>query len=199
MATNISYENEFENFITTQQVSKNYFKVYKIDGNVKKKEEFKNNELENIIYYLDTSETESEAISSILTTYNSSKEFEIRSVENIGNYQRVTCKMFDSSGVFENFEIIKIYDNNGRIIYEKEEDEFNGVTTIDIRKYMYENEKEVFEFIYNNAGDLKLLKGVGSPFVPENNHSILSSEITNYFPNLLIDNLYYSNGDELPS
>lgn len=199
---NINFENRFEKPIPFQQVSstKVYYKVFEENGLTKKKEEHEKNIIVKILYYIGNNETEQQAISYILDTYSSLHYgFEIRTRENINNYIKEVHRFFSSSGVYEDFCEILLFNQN-ILIYEKEENTLNGVTDVNVRKY-YKNQEtnEEYEFLYKSNGELLAMRGgVVPPFVAENDYSISVEEIDFFFPNFLNSNPYYSNHDFLP-
>ncbi|WP_172279297.1 hypothetical protein [Chryseobacterium sp. LAM-KRS1] len=202
MAINIKFENEFEKLITFKQANyiDNYHKVFEENGIVKRKEEYKNNILVKVIYYLENTDTEQQAISKILNNYlNLSEGFEIRKVENIGIYRKELRRFFSSTGIYDNFQEIVLFNQQDLLIYEKEEETINGIVYYDTKKYYYgQTSKENYEFAYNQNGQLLSMRGIDPPFVAENDYSITFEEIEFFFPGFLSNNLYYINANILP-
>lgn len=200
MAINIKFENEFEKVITSQQMSniKNFHKVFEENGILKKKEEYKNNKIVKVIYYAVPDFNEQQIISNVLSNYSSLIDgFEIRVLENIGTYKKEVQKFFSSTGVFDNFLITLLFNQQNSLIYEKQEDIINGIAHYDLRKYFY-NLDEQYEFIYKMNGELSAMKGSNPPFVAENDFAISADEINVYFPGFLSNNPYYQNANLLP-
>lgn len=203
MAINIKYENNFEMPITSQQMQNtdNFYKVYIDNDLIIKKEEFENNTLIKLIYYRGSTESEQQAITNILNHYDSLKEgFEIRTVEIINNHKKETHRFFSSTGSYDNFFVTQLYNQYNLLVYEKEENEFNGIINTDIRKYyLDQSNDQQYEFLYDTNGQLLAMKGENPPFVPENDYTISAVEINLFFPNFLVANPYYNNAELLPT
>src|SRR5690606_17320255 len=124
------------------------------NNSIIKKEEFKNNTLIKLIYYLGSTETEQQAITNILNNYDSLKEgFEIRTVENINNYKKETHRFFSPTGVYDNLCITQLYNQYNWLVYEREENDFNGIVNTDIRKYyLDQSNDQKYEFLYDSNG-----------------------------------------------
>lgn len=202
MAINIKFENEFEKLITSQQVSSvnNFHKVFEENGILKKKEEYKNNLIVKVIYYTVPNFNEQQIISEILNNYPSLMDgFEIRVLENIGIYKKEVQKFFSATGIYDNFSITLLFNQENSLIYEKQEDIINGIADYDVKKYFYDSLlNDEYEFIYKVNGELSAMKGSYPPFVAENDFAIGANEITIYFPDFLTNNPYYQNANLLP-
>jgi len=202
MVISIKFENEFEKLITSQEVNSvnNFHKVFEENGILKKKEEYKNNIILKVIYYIGPNGNEHQVIAEILSNYSSLiGGFEIRILENIGTYKKEIQKFFSATGIYDNFLITLLFNQENFLIYEMQEDIINGVAHYDVRKYFYDSLlNDEYEFIYNGNGELSVMKGSYPPFVAENDFAISANEITIYFPGFLSNNPYYQNANLLP-
>ena len=167
-----------------------YFKLYKVDGLLKKIESYDNNQLEDIEYYI----SENESIDDVFM------EAGTNSLEIVTNlaYNQYTIKTIT-------------YYNNGAVVATDKEllykgmilcfSELNAIGEANLlfsRKYFYdENGEEQFNFSYNEDGSLRSFYGFSYPF-SEFNQSLPATDISTYFPNFLLDNPYYLNFDFLP-
>ncbi len=90
MSTTISYENEFNSSITEKQASMlgNFVRIIKNNNVIKIKEEYKNNELWNVVYY-----QENETVDQILAKYPVLSGIDIAKKTDIqGNYIKEETK-----------------------------------------------------------------------------------------------------------
>lgn len=181
-----------------EEASVYYDKVYEKNGLILKREQYNEDKLITVFYYLQNDETEKEAVETILKDYAGIEGLAVVKTENLNGYTKEIHKFYTSKGVDEEFYVISIFDHNNCMIYEKEESHFSGVCEAEIRKYYFENSKEVFEFVYDINGELSLMRGSESPFVAENNGSIPVSEIELFFPCFLEQNPYYKNAEMMP-
>lgn len=202
MTTDIRFETEFEKPLTFEQVesSLNFHKVFEINGKVFRKEEYKNNLLIKVIHYRDTSEDDLLILSDLVTCYPDLTWFEMRTTEQIGTYKKEIRRFLLSTGVYEDFQITLLLNEDGLLICEREDEIVNDVAQALTRKYYYDpvSKREEFEFIYGANGHLSSMRGAGSPFVAENDYSIRDSEIEFFFPGFLSEHPYYQNADLLP-
>ncbi len=200
MSEIIKYENEFATPVTVQQVQqlKSFYKVYQVGGTTKKKEQYKDNKITDVVYYLDVNESESQAASSIASQYQVA-HFEIRERETYGVYKIEKAKMYKGNGTYDNHKESEIFDAQGRLICEKIESLFNNVQTTETRKYFYDALQDVtYECLYNAGGTLTAMKGNRPPFVAENDYTIQAAEMSLYFPGFVTQNPYYANATFLP-
>jgi hypothetical protein len=193
----MSFENEFEAPVTDQEaeISDAYYKVFSVDGVIKKKEEYVKNELINVVYYLDVGETENQAVSFLASAYQPKYGFDIRHREDYDIYKKVTRRAYSPSGVFDDYTEILLYDAQNRCVYERIESIDNGILETTVRKYFYNKANEEFMFFYDNSGALLGVNGKDSPFVPENSHCIGVDEFSTYFPTFLANFPYYINSN----
>ena len=206
MATNIIFHNYFDKIISISQ-SKSldaFFKIYEIDGVLRKKETYKNSRLSYVQFYKAQNEIEIDLINSILGEYPG-LGFTIVETENLGNYRVENSRDYDSNGAFQNYSYTEMYNLEGKLIYYKEIDNFTGFNEIRIQKYLYnvvidDYEPEDLTFYYDDETlGLEEMGGKNPPFVPENWHTIKVDEMEMFFPNLLQSNPYYLNGNMLPA
>lgn len=202
MTTDIRFETEFEKPLTFKQAesSLNFHKVFEANGKVFRKEEYNNNLLIKVIHYLDTSEDDQLILSDLVTCYPDLTWFEIRTTEQIGPYKKEIQRFLLSIGEYEDFQITLLLNEDGLLIYEREDEIVNDVAQVMIRKYYYDpvSKREEFEFVYDVNGHLSSMRGTGSPFVAENDYSIGNSEIEFFFPGFLSEHPYYQHADLLP-
>ncbi|GEM_PF-1591172 len=200
---NISYENIFEEAITPGQAGHmpDYIKVIYSGNLVKIKEEYKNKQLTTVIYYLDPAEQESEGVDKVLQLYKEPIYFEIRSARFSGPYKIEDCRFYNKAGNFDDFQITKLYDQNNRLLYEKQSGIENNLSEQEVCKYYYlEGGSDYLICKYNpGTGYIMGISGGGSPpFVPENDHFIEVEAFPLYFPEFLEKNPYYCNDDMIP-
>ncbi len=192
MATTISYQNFYEEAITEQQLGalNEYYKVYSINGIVKKKEFYSNGELKELEYIKDQSEN----INDIFTALGTN-DLAITQFEQIGIYNIETCQGFHNGIKFGTEKFLRL---NDRIICEQLLDSNDNPKNKETMKYMYDNTgKEIYEFFYNTNGFLDFVNGHSYHF-SENGNSMEASEFLLYFPNFFADNPYYENANFLP-
>lgn len=197
MATTITFENEFEQPVTAQQMQllDSYHKVVTVDGLVKKKEEYANNQLTSLLYYLDAAETEAQAVSAVMAAYHPAEGFEIRKREAFGSLIKETNKAYSTSGVYQDYVETILLDNQGRQVYQKTESTHNTVTTVEVKKFYYDTAGKNFMLLYDNTNALLGMKGDDPPFVADNDYFIPVQDFPLYFPNFLTANPYYSNAN----
>ena len=91
MAISIRFINEFEKSFTSQQANNvnNFHKVFEENGILIKKEEYKNNIILKVIFYIGSNGNGQQVIAEILSSYLSLLGgFEIRILEKIGTYKK---------------------------------------------------------------------------------------------------------------
>jgi hypothetical protein len=181
-----------------EEASFYHYKVYEKNGTVMKREEYDQHKLLTVFYYLQDDETEQDAIEAIIKDYIGIDGFAVVKAEKINIYTKETSRFYTSEGIYEEFCITSLFDQDSCMIYEQEESYFKGVHDIETRKYYVEDSKEVFEFVYKNNGELTHMRGFDWPFDAENNGSITVSEIELFFPDFLPQHPYYKNADMVP-
>jgi antitoxin component YwqK of YwqJK toxin-antitoxin module len=192
MATTISYQNFYEEPITEQQLNalNEYYKVYSINGIVKKKEFYSNGELKELEYIKDQSEN----INDIFTALGTN-DLAVTQFEQIGNYNIETCQSFHNGIVLVTEKFLRL---NDRIICEQLFDSNNIPKLESTVKNLYDNSgKEIYEFYYNEGGSLDSVQGHTFHF-SENGNSMKASEFLLYFSNFFADNPYYANANFMP-
>lgn len=199
MAETIHYEDELERPLTPADAAeaKRHYNVYSVDGVVARKELYVGGRIEALVYFLRPGEGEADAIAHILRTY-SLAYFEIRTRELYGTYTHKKARMFRGDGRHDDFHTDELFDARGRLICERTESSWNDVIEIETRKYVYDDGVEAFEFLYDSSGALHAIRGAGSPFVPENNHTIEVPELHLWFPDLIAAHPYYATDVFLP-
>ncbi|MDV7699490.1 hypothetical protein N6B72_21475 [Chryseobacterium soli] len=181
-----------------EEASLYHYKVYEENGTILKREEYDEHKLLTVFYYLQDHETEQEAIETIGKDYAGIEGFAVVKTEKLNGYTKEVNRFYTADGIYDEFCITTLFDQNNCMIYEREESYFKGVHDIETRKYYIEDAKEVFEFVYKNSGELLLMKGFEPPFVAENNGSITVSEMELFFPDFLSQHPYYKNAEMIP-
>lgn len=181
-----------------EEASIYYDKVYEKNGIILKREQYDEDKLITVFYYLQNDETEKEAVETILNDYTGIEEFAVVKTENLNDYTIETQRFFTKEGIYDEYFVTCLFDHNNCMMYEKIESYFKGVLDVETRKYYFENSKEVFEFVYDINGELALMRGSESPFVAENNSSVPVSEIELFFPGFLDQNPYYKDIKMIP-
>jgi len=153
MAATISYENDLEQPITAVQMQQldRYIKVTTVAGLVKIKEEFYKNAVVYLIYYKDPSEL----TNTILETYNSIPDVEIRERQAEGNYTLVNAESYDRGILI--FKGTVVFDQEGREIYSSPIDAISNVHHFDeTNKYFYDpvTGEQMYVFWYGTNGAL---------------------------------------------
>ena len=146
----ISYENEFEKSVSSEQANllQNYIKVFSEDSLVKKKEEYKNGKIIHLIYYINPGET----LTNILSDNQYVNSIEIRERQIIGNYTRIDGLEF-FEGILQ-FKGISVLDFNGNEIYSSPVDPItNQHDYEETNKCFYDNNNEkLYVFWYGSNG-----------------------------------------------
>ncbi|KFF01828.1 hypothetical protein [Chryseobacterium luteum] len=143
-------------------------------------------------YSLKDYETEQEIASFLVKTFHET-DFTLIRTENMGDYRKEFSAGY-SKGKADEFYVTSLYDKNGRMIYEKEEDYFNGVSEIIIRKYYFDEQLQYnVELLYNRNGEFSAIENIN----PESPY-IYASEIDMLYPGFLVKNPYYKNSDMIP-
>jgi len=195
----IKHTDELDNLVTEQQLDelKNYYKLIYINNILKKKELYKNKTLFTIDYYLDTGETESQAITIIQSSYPSIP-FGIIEKSSHGTYNIEKERFFLDSGVFEDFDVETLFDDQGRIICEIETTHESPENDIETKKFIYDYEGyDELECTYDGDGNIEGVSGYGSPFASEYDIAPVS-DFPMFFPNFITDNPYYTGDTFLP-
>lgn len=196
MSTTISYENAFSNPITHQQITNldSYYKVYRINGNIKKKEFFNSRNVEFVLYYMDSFESEATILNDLHSEYPSS-EILLIYLEINSAYSVKIEKFFNSESNYEGKTKTILNANEQEICYVDFDE--NG-TIEEIKKFLYLENDTVLDFTYNiDNNNLISMSGNVSPFVAESPF-IRADQIDFFFPGLLIENTYYEDGTFLP-
>ena len=147
----VKYQNWLEEDIEHSPInsSEDYFKVYSVNGKVKKKEGFRNNEINHMIYYLDNNES----VENVLKRNSEISSIEIIEVETIGEYFKLMHSDYDNGQLFKTGSVSVIDKNNREIYCSSEicgEEETN--------KYYYDsNGKLLYTFWYYNKGSLSVV------------------------------------------
>jgi hypothetical protein len=193
MVTEIYYENGYDKPITEQQLGQmtDYNKAIKIDGALKLKEIFTKNNLVFISYYKDQNESETDAINFIITQY-SGIAFEIIDKSTSGAFTIETVKGYDKNGIWNQYELICLYDSQGRLIYEKESDDIEVL----IKKWYYSYLDQPLLCRYNE--DTGLIETVDLRSAEEE-YTLIEDFINCYMPDFLTNNPYYADATLLPS
>ncbi|MGN7866995.1 hypothetical protein [Chryseobacterium sp. 22458] len=202
MTADITFENEFEKAITSDEAAINlhFHKVFTVNAEVFRKEEYKNNILISVIHYLKADDNEQLILSELVNHYPDLDWFEIRIIEQIGVYRKEIQRFLLSTGAYEDFQITLLRNEDGLPIFEREDEIVDERSHSGTRKYYYDplSKQEKFEFIYKPDGHLSSMRGSEPPFVAENDYSIKYCEIEFFFPGFLSENPYYQNADLLP-
>lgn len=203
MTADITFENEFEKAITSDEAERSlhFHKVFTDNAGISRKEEYKNNLLLSVIHYLKADDDEKLILSELVNHYPVLDWFEIRTIEQIGAYRKEIQRFLLTTGAYEDFQITLLLNGGGLLIFERRDEIVDEVAHLEIRKYYYDpaSKQEKFEFIYNPDGHLSSMRGSESPFVAENDYLIADSEIEFFFPGFLSENPYYQNADLLPT
>nr|WP_315223702.1 hypothetical protein [uncultured Flavobacterium sp.] len=198
MAVVISYENESEKSITSTQVSflKKHIKVFSVDGLVKKKEEFKNGVIENLIYYKDSNES----ITTILSENQTISSIEIRERKFIGNFILIDHSDY-YNGVLE-FKDISVIDHNGNEIYSSP---INIVSNLhdyeETNKYFYDDTgKKLYTFWYGTNGQFGHMQShnpLHKDYINEFKHSFYLDELNTLEDFDWANMAYYHNAEPI--
>ncbi|KMQ63217.1 hypothetical protein ACM46_14915 [Chryseobacterium angstadtii] len=141
------------------------------------------------LYYLKDGESEEVAVSFLVKIFGEI-DFTLVKTEHIGEYRKEFSTAY-SKGKNDEFYITSLYDQNGVMIYEKEENYFKGTSEVVIRKY-YLDEKTNYqsELLYNAEGQFSAMenRNADSPY-------IYANEIETILPGFLAKNPYYKNSD----
>lgn len=196
MSTTISYENPFSNPIPHQQITNldSYYRVYRINGNRKKKEFYNSGNLELVLYYMDPIESEATILGNLHSEYPTS-EISLIYLEMNPVYSVKIEKFYNNESNYVGKTKTILNANDQEICYV----DFNKNGTIEeIKKILYVDNDSVLYFTYDiNNNNLISMSGNVSPFVAESQY-ISADQIDFFFPNLLIENPYYKDGTLLP-
>jgi hypothetical protein len=196
MSITVLYNDIDDQPVTLQQSGKlkEYKKVYLVNENIKKIEIYVDGVVDET-QYIKADDEDINDIFSVLGT---------NSVTVIIN-EEYKAYMIRTFLVYANGLIMHTVKNllsGNKIICNHEYDASGNLNHHFSEKYIY-NEKgfhigeEIFSFKYNADGTLNYISGRGYPF-SEHNPFLEASEITKYFPNLLINNPYYKDASFLP-
>ncbi|MDR2237831.1 MAG: hypothetical protein LBE92_17040 [Chryseobacterium sp.] len=146
MEFEIKYEDYFENEIDFNSINSNekYLKVYYKNGFIKKKEEYLNDKITHLIYYLD----ETENIKDVLKENVDISSVEIIELQKIGEYLKRTHRDYHS-GIKDEHNSISVIDSYNREIY------YNSIIggEEETNKYFYnKNGKKIYTFWYYKKG-----------------------------------------------
>lgn len=193
MATTVIYTNSYNEIIVEQQLSslKDYNKVYKLNGVIKKIESYYNGQFDRVEYFKEDNETLND-----IFTLAGTNSLLITQIELIGNYKIVNSFSY-IEGVNTHIEKHLLLNNKIICIHEQQ-----TAGQLYCEKYLFDSDEseigeEIFSFKYNVDGTLKNISGIGYPF-SNDNQTMDADKIPLYFPNLLIDNPYYANATFLP-
>lgn len=196
MSTKISFENSLSKPVTNQQVNSlnSYYKVFRANGTIKKKEFFNTGNLERVLHFMDSSETEATILSNLQSEYPTS-EISLVSEDIHSSYSVQSEKFFNTSGNYEGKTEVVI-DQNSREICYIDFDENNQIE--EIKKTLHSENDVIYYFSYDtNTYELISMSGNTSPFVAEFQY-ILADQIDFFFPDLLNNHPYYQDGTFLP-
>ncbi|SFN28326.1 hypothetical protein SAMN05421594_2041 [Chryseobacterium oleae] len=143
-------------------------------------------------YYLKEYESEEEIVSALVKTFHE-VDFSLIKTENIGGYRKEFSTAY-SKGKNDEFYLTSLYDNNNRMIYEKEENYFKGESEVIIRKYYFDEQLQYsVELLYDDHGAFSAIEhcNAETPY-------IYASQIDLIYPGFLSKNPYYKNSDIIP-
>ncbi|SHF52046.1 hypothetical protein [Chryseobacterium sp. OV279] len=143
-------------------------------------------------YFIKEYESEEEIVSALVKTFHEI-DFSLIRTENIGGYRKEFSTAY-SKGKNDEFYLTSLYDNNDRMIYEKEENYFNGGSEVIIRKYYFDEQLQYsVELLYDDHGEFSAIEhcNAETPY-------IYASEMDLIYPGFLSKNPYYKNSDIIP-
>lgn len=143
-------------------------------------------------YHLKKYESEQEVALSLVKTF-SEIDFTLIRGENIGEYRKEFSAGY-TKGKSDEFYITCLYDKDGRMIYEKEENYFKEGSEVVVRKYYFDEQISYhFELLYNEKGEFSAIEN-RNPEIPY----IYACEMDLLCPGFLAKNPYYKNSDIIP-
>lgn len=195
MSTIISYENSCSKPVTHQQVSSlnSYYKVFRANGSIKKKEFFNIGNLERVIHFMDSSELEATILSNLQSEYPTS-EISLIYTDNYPAYSVQSERFFNATGRYEGKTEVVI-NKNAQELCHFDFDENDLIE--EIQKKLYD-ENSIYYFTYDTTTyELISMSGNTSPFSSEFQY-IRADQIDFFFPDLLNNHPYYQDGTFLP-
>lgn len=194
MEFEIKYEDYFENEIDFNVInsSEKYLKVYYKNGSIKKKEEYLNEKITHLIYYLDDTENPEH----ILQENAEISSVEMIESEKIGEYFKRTHSDYDA-GIKDENDSFSVIDKKNREIYYSSiiggEEETN--------KYFYDkNGKKIYTFWYYSKSTVSRIDTLNPKhfaYINEFKQSFTAEEFMN-LPDVDWENMkYYHNAEPI--
>jgi hypothetical protein len=193
----ISYTNKLDELISVQQIEyiDSYYKIFSLNGVVKKSEEYEDKKLVGVIYHKDNGELDADILSEFSDLY-----LELREIETVStNYTIIKIRYYNKGNLYNNGR--ELYDSNNNEICSQFYDlNTNEPIYEETEKYLYnENNERILSFEYNENGTLNYAWGDLNDQYVGFDDTLKAEEIPIYLPDLLSDNPYYTNANLLPA